>query len=154
MFKELVNKLLQAGLDEKPELFLIDFTVDTGNKISVVLDGDNGVSVKDCIFISRAIDNNLDDEEHEFSLDVASCGATSPLKTPRQYIKNVSRTLAVKLQSGNTLEGEMTKANDESITLEWDTREPKPIGKGKITVHKIEEIAYSDIVEAKVVIKF
>ena len=47
MFKELVNKLLQAGLDEKPELFLIDFTVDTGNKISVVLDGDNGVSVKD-----------------------------------------------------------------------------------------------------------
>ncbi|NQY28646.1 MAG: ribosome assembly cofactor RimP [Flavobacteriaceae bacterium] len=154
MFKELVNKLLQAGLDEKPELFLIDFTVDTGNKISVVLDGDNGVSVKDCIFISRAIDNNLDDEEHEFSLDVASCGATSPLKTPRQYIKNIARTLAVKLQSGNTLEGKMTKANDESITLEWDTREPKPIGKGKITVHKIEEIAYSDIVEAKVVIKF
>ena len=154
MFKELVGKLLQAGLDEKPELFLIDFTVDTDNKISIVLDGDNGVSVKDCIFISRSIDNNIDDEEHVFSLDVASCGATSPLKIKRQYIKNISRNLEVKLQSGNTLEGELTKANEENITLEWDTREPKPIGKGKVTVHKIEEIAYSDIVEAKVVIKF
>jgi len=154
MFKELVNKLLQAGLDEKPELFLIDFTIDTGNKINVVLDGDNGVTVKDCIFISRAIETNIDDEEYEFSLDVTSCGATSPLKTTRQYIKNISRNLKVELQSGNTLEGEMTKANDESIILEWDTREPKPIGKGKVTVHKIEEIAYSDIVEAKVVIKF
>jgi ribosome maturation factor RimP len=154
MFKELVSKLLQAGLDEKPELFLIDFTVDPGNKISVVLDGDNGVSVKDCIFISRAIDHNIDEEEHEFSLDVASCGATSPLKTVRQYIKNISRDLEVKLQSGSTFEGQLTKVNDENITLEWDTREPKPIGKGKVTVHKIEEIAYSDIVEAKVVIKF
>ena len=154
MFKELIGKLLQAGLDEKPELFLIDFTVDAGNKISIVLDGDNGVTVKDCIFISRAIEQNIDDEEYEFSLDVASCGATSPLKTTRQYIKNIGRNLEVKQQSGNTLEGELTKANDKTITLEWDTREPKPIGKGKVTVHKVEEIAYSDIVEAKVIIKF
>jgi len=154
MFKELVSKLLQAGLDEKPELFLIDFTVDAGNKISVILDGDNGVAVKDCIFISRAIEHNIDEEEYEFSLDVASCGATSPLKTIRQYIKNIGRNLEVKQLSGHTLEGELTKANDEKITLEWDTREPKPIGKGKVTVHKVEEIAYSDIVEAKVIIKF
>jgi len=154
MFKELVSKLLQAGLDEKPELFLIDFTVDAGNKINVILDGDNGVAVKDCIFISRAIESNIDEEEHEFSLDVASCGATSPLKTTRQYIKNIGRKLEVKQLSGHKLEGKLTKANDEKITLEWDTREPKPIGKGKVTVHKVEEIAYSDIVEAKVVIKF
>jgi len=154
MFKELVSKLLQAGLDEKPELFLIDFTVDAGNKINVILDGDNGVTVKDCIFISRAIEQNIDDEKYEFSLDVASCGATNPLKTTRQYIKNIGRNLEVKQLTGNTLEGELTKANNEKITLEWDTREPKPIGKGKVTVHKVEEIAYSDIVEAKVVIKF
>ena len=34
MFKELVNKLLHEGLSEKPELFLIDFSVDTNNKIN------------------------------------------------------------------------------------------------------------------------
>jgi ribosome maturation factor RimP len=154
MFKELVSKLLQAGLEERPALFLIDFSVDANNKINIILDGDNGVSVKDCIFISRAIENNIDEDKHEFSLDVASFGATSPLQISRQYIKNISRDLEVKLQTGETLEGELTKADQEQITLEWETREPKPIGKGKVTVQKSKEIAYSDIVEAKVVIKF
>jgi ribosome maturation factor RimP len=154
MFKDLVDKLLQSGLEQKPELFLIDFTIDSNNKINIVLDGDNGVSVNDCIFISRAIEQNINEEEHVFSIDVASCGATSPLKMSRQYIKNISRDLEVKLQSEEKIEGTLTQANEDYIVLEWDTREPKPIGKGKVTVHKIKEIAYDDIVEAKVVIKF
>jgi ribosome maturation factor RimP len=154
MFKDLVDKLLQSGLEQKPELFLIDFTIDSNNKINIVLDGDNGVSVNDCIFISRAIEQNINEEEHVFSIDVASCGATSPLIMSRQYMKNISRDLEVKIQSGKKIEGTLTQANEDYIVLEWDTREPKPIGKGKVTVHKIKEIAYNDIVEAKVVIKF
>jgi ribosome maturation factor RimP len=154
MFKDLVDKLLQSGLEQKPELFLIDFTIDSNNKINIVLDGDNGVSVNDCIFISRAIEQNINEEEHVFSIDVASCGATSPLIMSRQYMKNISRDLEVKLQSGEKIEGTLTQANEDYIVLEWDTREPKPIGKGKVTVHKTKEIAYNDIVEAKVVIKF
>ncbi len=154
MFKDLVDKLLQDVLDQKPDLFLIDFTVDSNNKINIILDGDNGVSVNDCIFTSRAIEQNINEEEYVFSIDVASCGATSPLKLKRQYIKNISRDLEIKLHSGEKLEGKLTQANEDKILLEWDTREPKPIGKGKVTVHKKEEIAYNDIVEAKVVIKF
>jgi ribosome maturation factor RimP len=154
MFKDLVDKLLQSGLEQKSELFLIDFSIDSNNKINIVLDGDNGVSVNDCIFISRAIEQNINEEEHVFSIDVASCGATSPLIMSRQYMKNISRDLEVKIQSGKKIEGTLTQANEDYIVLEWDTREPKPIGKGKVTVHKIKEIAYNDIVEAKVVIKF
>lgn len=154
MFKELVSQLLQAGLEEKQDLFLIDFSVSTDNKIKVVLDGDNGVTVQDCIFISRAIEHNIDRDEHDFSLDVTSCGATSPLTIKRQYTKNISRELEVKLNSSKIIEGELTKVDENKITLEWDAREPKPIGKGKVTVHKVEEIAFSDIVEAKVMIKF
>ncbi len=154
MFKELVDKLLQDGLSQKPELFLIDFTVDSNNKISITIDGDNGITVSDCIFISRSIEQNIDEEEYDFSIDVTSFGATSPLKLVRQYIKNISRDLEVKLQSGEKVEGTLTKADEEKITLEWYTREPKPVGKGKVTVHKVKEIAYNDIVEAKVVIKF
>jgi ribosome maturation factor RimP len=154
MFKEKVSQLLHAGLEEKQDLFLIDFSIGTDNKINVVLDGDNGVTVQDCIFISRAIEHNIDRDEHDFSLDVTSCGATSPLKITRQYTKNIGRELEVKLVSSKTVEGELTKVDEHKITLEWDTREPKPIGKGKVTVHKVEEIAFSDIVEAKVMIKF
>lgn len=154
MFKEKVTQLLHAGLEEKQDLFLIDFSVDAGNKINVVIDGDNGVTVQDCIFISRAIENNLDRDEHEFSIDVTSCGATSLLTTTRQYTKNIGRELEVKLVSSKNIEGELTKVDENKITLEWDAREPKPVGKGKVTVHKVEEIAFSDIVEAKVMIKF
>ena len=88
------------------------------------------------------------------SLDVTSCGATSPLKIKRQYTKNIGRELEVKLNSSKILEGELTKVDENEITLEWDTREPKPVGKGKVTVHKVEKIAFNDIVEAKVMIKF
>ena len=74
-----VKSLIEKGLEERPDLFLIDFTISADNKINVILDGDNGVSVEDCIFISRAVEHNLDREEEDFALEVASAGATSPL---------------------------------------------------------------------------
>ena len=43
-----VQSLIENGLEERPDLFLIDFTISTDNKIYVVIDGDNGVSVEDC----------------------------------------------------------------------------------------------------------
>ena len=66
------------------------------NQIKVIIDGDNGVLVEDCMFVSRAIEHNLDREEEDFSLEVASAGAASPLTHTRQYIKNIGRTLEVK----------------------------------------------------------
>ena len=154
MFKEKVEQLLQDALSEKPDLFLIDFKVGSGNKINVVLDGDNGVTLKDCMFVSRGIEHNLDREENDFSLEVTSYGASNPLIMTRQYTKNIGRNLVVKLQSDAKIEGELTHVDDDKITLEWKAREPKPIGKGKVTVNKKEELAYSNIVEAKVMIKF
>jgi ribosome maturation factor RimP len=48
----------------------------------------------------------------------------------------------------------LTAANKEDIVLEWKAREPKPIGKGKVTVQKKATILYTDISEAKVKILF
>ncbi|MFD2588435.1 ribosome assembly cofactor RimP [Croceitalea marina] len=153
MFKDKVTELLNKALEENKSLFLIDFTIDGGNKIRVILDGDEGVSLSDCMAVSRAIEHNLDREEEDFSLEVTSAGATSPLVLPRQYKKNIGRKLEVKT-SEETFEGNLTATSEESITLEWKAREPKPVGKGKHTVQKKEEIVFSDIKEAKVVLKF
>lgn len=153
MFKEKVLALLEAGLQENESIFLIDFTLGAGNKINITLDGDNGVTLKDCIAISRAIEHNLDREEEDFSLEVASVGATTPMIMPRQYKKNIGRELEVKTQDAK-FEGVLTDANDQAITLEWESREPKPIGKGKVTVQNKQSIRFSDIQEAKVIIKF
>lgn len=153
MFKKTVKDLLDAALTERIDLFLIDFSINTDNHVNIVIDGDDGVLVEDCMFISRAIENNIDREEHDFSLEVMSAGATSPLVNERQYKKNLQRELKVRTTSGK-FEGLLTQASDTNITLEWEVREPKPVGKGKITVKKQAEIAYGDIVEAKVMIKF
>lgn len=153
MLKEKVTTLLEGALEENENIFLIDFSISSGNKINIILDGDNGVTLKECIAVSRAIEHNLDREEEDFSLEVASAGATSPLVMPRQYKKNIGRKLEVKTLD-NTFEGALTATSETGITLEWKAREPKPIGKGKVTVQKKQEITFSDIKEAKVVLKF
>lgn len=154
MFREKVLELLNKGLEEKPSVFLIDLTISEGNKIVVTLDGDNGVNLQDCIDISRAIEHNLDREEEDFSLEVASAGATSLLKFPRQYRKNIGRKLQVIKKDGSIIEANITDANDDFAVLEWTSREPKQIGKGKETVKHKVEIPYSEIKEAKVIIVF
>ena len=153
MFKNTVTELLEAALQVRPDLFLIDFSIQGDNHINIVIDGDKGVLVEDCMFISRAIEHNIDREEHDFSLEVMSAGATSPLVNKRQYKKNIKRELTVRTNS-EKFEGTLAKATETEITLEWKVREPKPVGKGKITVKKQANIAYDDIVEAKVMIKF
>jgi ribosome maturation factor RimP len=152
-FKEQVSKLLNDALLEKANLFLIDLSISDTYKIIVTLDGDTGVNLQDCIDVSRAIENNLDREEHDYALEVASVGVGSPLKLVRQYIKNVGRTLIVKTNV-ETIEAELVEANEQNIVLSWQAREPKKIGKGKETVQKRQEIPYSEIKEAIVTIKF
>ncbi|MCL9808135.1 ribosome assembly cofactor RimP [Flavobacterium luminosum] len=152
-FKERVKQLLEEGLEQYPSLFLIDLTITDSNKIIVTLDGDNGVQLQDCINISRAIEHNLDREEQDFALEVASAGVSAPLKLVRQFRKNIGRILKIQTKT-KLIEAELVEVSDDDITVEWSSREPKKIGKGKETVLHTEKIAYDDIVEAVVTIIF
>ena len=152
-FREKVLNLLDDAIASNPSLFLIDLKITDAFKIIVAIDGDNGVTLQDCIDISRAVENNLDREEQDFSLEVASAGVSEPLSNVRQYKKNIGRTLKVKTTS-ETIEGKLTAVDDEKITLEWEAREPKKIGKGKETVQKKQEVLFADIKESIVIIIF
>jgi ribosome maturation factor RimP len=134
-------------------LFLIDFKVSVDNHISILLDGDQGVNLQSCVEISRQVEHNLDREIHDFSLEVASAGVGSPLQKTRQYSKNLGRKLRVERDTAPTLEGILTDANEDGFTLEWKQREPKPVGKGKVTVTKKETLSYQEITSAKVLVK-
>jgi ribosome maturation factor RimP len=152
-FKDKVTSLVENILLEKPSLFLVDIAISDSYKISVTLDGDNGIVLQDCIDISRAIENNLDREEQDFSLEVASAGVSIPLKLIRQYKKNIGRTLKIKTAI-ETIEAQLEQVSEQSIVLSWTAREPKKIGKGKETVEHKREIPYSEIKEAIVIIIF
>lgn len=153
MLKEHVASSVHKALEAHSSLFLIDLTIGNDNHIKVVLDGDTGVTIEDCITLSRAVEEHLNREEEDFSLEVTSAGATSPLQLPRQYKKNIGRKINVKTRE-KTWEGNLTRVSENTITLAWKAREAKPIGKGKITVDKIQEISFYDILEAKIIIEF
>ena len=152
-FKEKVKQVVEEALLEKPSIFLIDLTITDSFKIIIGIDGDNGVVLQDCIDVSRAVEGNLDREEQDFSLEVASVGVGSPLKLVRQYKKNIGRTLIVKTNNEN-IEAELVEANELFIILSWKAREAKKVGKGKETVQKELQIPYADIKEAIVTVTF
>jgi ribosome maturation factor RimP len=150
--KEKVEQLIAEGI-EGTEIFVVKLTVSSSNDINVLLDSDSGLSLADCRTVSRAIEFNLDREEEDFSLTVASAGIGEPLVL-RQYMKNVGRKVTVTLNEGEVIEAKMIAANDQNIELEWKSREKKPTGKGKITVVNKRIIEHRDIKQTIVLITF
>ena len=153
-FNQKVQDLLSLALEQHPNIFLVDFKISADKSIKVILDGDKEVNVKDCISISRAIEGALNRDEDDFSLEVASAGVGSPLKLPRQYRKNLGRILEVISSDGLKFMGELTHVKEDTIELQWKQREPKPIGKGKVTVTKNKILTFDEISQTKVMIKF
>ncbi len=154
MFRDIVADLLKECMQNRPDLFLIDFEILDGNVIRIVIDGDAGVLVEDCMYISRAIEHNLDRDDNDFSLEVSSAGANTPLIKERQYQKHIGRTLKLVTFDKQKYEAVLTATKKKHIVLEWKDREQKPIGKGKITVHKRAAVAYQDIEKAQIKLVF
>ena len=153
-FNKKVEDLLTLALEKYTSIFLVELKISDDKFIKVILDGDDELNVKDCINISRAIEGELDREQENFSLEVASPGVGSPLKFPRQYQKNLGRKLEVISNDGLKFEGKLTKVEENMIELQWKQREPKPIGKGKVTVTKNKTLTFDEISCSKVLIKF
>ncbi|MEG0759982.1 ribosome maturation factor RimP [Chryseobacterium piscicola] len=153
-FRKKIEDLLNEFLSTREDLFLIDLKFSAGDDITVILDGDNGVSVQDCLDASRAIEFNMDREEHDFSLQVMSAGLSEPLSTPRQFQKNIGREIEVMFENSDKIEGELAKVDEEKITLVLRYRKPKEVGKGKVDAIEEKDISYSEIKKALVVIKF
>ncbi|MGF1563799.1 MAG: ribosome assembly cofactor RimP [Flavobacteriales bacterium] len=151
--KQRVAELLKEGFGDGP-LFFVEIDVSGANDIRVLVDNDNGVSIGDCVKVSRHLESSFDRDTEDFSLNVSSPGADQPLRFARQYMKNVGRDLVVKLADGRKLTGALTAANDAQIELK--VREKRRIEgrKSKEWVEEVFALPYEEINEAKVVISF
>lgn len=149
-----VEQLIQDFLNTREDLYLVDLKISAENDVVVILDGDTSLSLQDCLDASRAIEFNLDRESVDFSLQVMSAGLSEPLKLPRQYRKNIGRSLEVITNEDEKVEGELLSADEEKITLMLRYRRPKLVGKGKEDVEEEHVIHYADIKKALVIIKF
>lgn len=140
---ELVNDHL-AGSDK----FLVDILIKPGNRIYIFIDGDHGVTISDCVELSRYVESNLDRESEDFELNVSSSGADQPIRLPRQYLKNTGRSLQVKLSEDKTVTGKLNEVSESGIVIE--IKEDK---KKKISA-QIMHIDFSQIIESKVILSF
>jgi len=153
MNQQKVRDLVDEALAENNSLFLIKLEFLANNKIFVEIDGDQGISLEEIIRVSRNVEHNLDREEEDFALEVTSPDISEPLKVKRQYVKNIGRILKVTTSTEN-IEGTLKEVKENEIVLTWKAREPKPVGKGKVTVNKEATVLYEDIKQAKVKIVF
>lgn len=125
---------------EGSDIFLVEGVVKPGNMIRVHVDRPEGISVGECAGISRFINSQLDREEEDYSLEVSSPGLSTPFKVKQQYEKNIGRTIEVRLEDGERLEGKLDRVDESAITL---------------NVRGVEqEILFQDIVKAKTIISF
>jgi len=146
--KERVKYLIDKALEENPSLFLIEYSIGKGNLIKVIIDGDNGVNIDDCVILSRAIEHNLDREEEDFSLEVSSCGIFAPLTQERQYIKNIGREVEVETTETKYI-GVIKEVHEGKVSLEVTSRQPKANGKGKTTITETIVLPINNIKETK-----
>ena len=145
---ELVNEKLTE------DQFLVDVTVSSSNVIHVMVDSDTGISINQIVEISRYVETNLDREVEDFELSVFSSGLSEPFRLVRQYKKNLDTEIEVLLTDGRKLAGLLKKADEQGIDLEVTTKEKPEGSKRKELVTRVHSLEYSEIKEAKKILKF
>jgi ribosome maturation factor RimP len=147
-----VTELVEEKIADLPNLFLVDVKMHSNGKLIVLVDGDDGIGIADCVAISRHVGFHLEEEnviDTPYNLEVSSPGIDTPLTLTRQYIKNIGRTLSIKMDGGSSREGKLLNAGDEAITIEEIIKE-----KGKKAETVESTIPTDKITETKVLISF
>lgn len=131
-------------------------------KVTVLLDSDEGITIDECARVGRQLGNEMDElnffgEDIPFNLEVSSPGVGFPLSQPRQFTKNVGRTLKVETTGGQTLIGTLTEAGETGLVLDVP---PAKISKTKrktlteLPPEGLQNLAYDDVKKATVEITF
>lgn len=144
-----IEKIIQEQIGGS-DLFLVDILVKPKNKIFVFVDGDEGITIKDCTTLSRHIESQFDRDKEDFELVVSSPGLDQPLKLPRQFKKNIDKMVAVSLTDGSMLEGKLSKADENGIGIFPEIK----IKKKKALAEEEKFLSFSEINEVKIRISF
>ncbi|WP_029274496.1 ribosome assembly cofactor RimP [Pedobacter borealis] len=147
-----VAALVEEKIADRPELFLVEVKMLPNNKLIIHVDGDEGISIQDCVAISRHVGFHLEEEnaiEQAYNLEVSSPGVGEPLKLIRQYNKNIGRTVSIKLKEGLKKEGKLLSVTENNLLIEESVKE-----KGKKAVAIQTAIPFNDILETSVLISF
>ncbi len=147
-----LDKMVAEVLKDAPEHFLVSLLIKPTNNIKLLIDGDTGITIEQCVRFNRRLVPMIDEAgifpPGEYSLEVSSPGVDEPLKLHRQYVKNVGRTVQAQLTNQATLTGVLKEVTEATITLEYTE------GKGKKAVVHQTNIPFNELHSVTVQIIF
>lgn len=136
IFIKEIEYLTDLMLSENPEFFRVNIRIKPTNNVKVYVDGDNGVSIENCIRFNRKLYKMIEEKNifpgGDFSLEVSSPGIDEPLKFHRQYKKNIGRNVQIVFNDASVKDGKLLEVTDKDIFIEQTE------GKGKkVTTHQL-----------------
>jgi ribosome maturation factor RimP len=147
-----IEQWLHEIMAAREQLFLVSIKVKPTNNYKIYVDGDNGISIDDCIKINRQLYKKIEEAaiypDGDFSLEVSSPGVGEPLQLHRQYNKNIGRFVEVVLLDETIIEGKLIAVATEDCIVETTT------GKAKKAVTQQIVIQFAQIKKTTVQIKF
>ncbi len=142
------------------EFFIVEIKVtgkSTQQKVLVIIDGDNGISIDDCAELSRKLGDALDESDllpEAFHLEVSSPGADELIKNPRQYLKNTGRRFEILSEDDEVIIGTLESVKEDSIIIIPELKKKKASGKDKKEEIVKVELPYNKIKKSNVIISF
>jgi len=149
-----IRQVVEGILAETPELFIVEIKVSSprASHISIVLDGDNGIGIDQCVSVSRQLGAYLEENDlidGSYNLEVTSPGIDQPLKSERQYNSRVGRKLELHLKDQRIVTGKLEEVSEGALKIMQEIKE-----KGKKTRLEPIRIPFGDISKAMVLVSF
>lgn len=136
------------------DTYLVDVKVGTDNRILVEIDAFEGISIDQCVELSRHIESKLDRDIEDYELEVGSAGLTEPFKVLKQYEKALGEEVEILSTTGIKHSGVLVEVDADHIALEVETSVKPEGAKRKTTVLETKTFNYKDIKTTKRIIRF
>ena len=149
ILKEEIEKIASVKAQELNGC-IVDVTISSGNDIVVYFDKIGGVQIKECVTISKSINDYFDRDIEDYALTVCSPGLTNPFKIKAQYEINKGREVIVKKSDGKKVSGIIVNSNNQ-LTLA--VKKSQKGSRNKYVFNDLM-IPYNEIKETRLKIKF
>jgi ribosome maturation factor RimP len=113
---------LVAEFIKGTSLFLVTVKVSNANRIIVLADKKEGITIDECAAIHRHIENGLDRETEDFELQVSSPGLDTPFAVIDQYFKNEGKKVEVTDNDGSKYTGKLKNVTTGGFELETEIK--------------------------------
>ncbi len=150
--KKYIAKLVNDCLLDT-DRFVVGIVISSDNVIKIFIDGDNGVTIKNCVEVSRYIEGSLDREDEDFELSVSSAGVDFPFVILRQYTNSLEKGVSIIKNDGEKVRGILKGADNDFISLLEEIKRKNKKNKST-TYGEVITIPTTDIKETKRVITF